>query len=329
MTKKSYWMTAGLAVLLVGGTTTYFVSQDDTAIEVQKVDKMSEEKQQAFLDDLLMKVSDGEKPSEIEKMLAEKVGGLNKDNASEAVYILLNALSIEQGVQMDAYKVLGDGVIKAYNDNQFKSGADETYSKVEDKSVQGYLQELTRQFLFVEDDGEGLYLSQNLKPIEKKYGDYINEALKGVLDVRLKNQENPYVDAERTSYDMDAMMERILFIEDKKESWQLTIYEGEMLALQEQAYMDFFGVTHETYFNESNGKLVMKKDIVEKFESLYNEYPNTFMGADIYGFLDELDGDKYEKKDTQGFIYDKLVERFALDSLVQAPIVTEGEGVAE
>lgn len=321
-----------IVLVLVGGTATYLASQEEPTVEVKQIEKMEESEQQAFLDTLLEKVSAGEKPSDVEAMLVEKIEGLSKDNASEGVYLLLSAMAVEQGNQMTNYLTVGEGVLSAYGDDQFKTGNKETYKKVEDKAVQGYLQELKRQHLFIEDDGEGLYLSQDLKEIEKEYEKYLNDSIKSVFEIRLMNQEQPYVDANKTVYDMDKMMEHILIVEGEKGNWQGTIYEGEMLAMQEQSYMDFFGVTHDTYFDNKAGKLIMKESIIEKMYLLQAEYANSFMGEEIIGYMGELEVDNFEKKDTQGFLYSQMIERFATESSEQTPIILNqdaGEGDAE
>lgn len=321
-----------LALVLVGSAVTYLATKEEPTVDVKQIEKMEESEQQAFLDALLEKVSAGEKPSDVEAMLVEKIAGLSKDNASEGVYLLLSAMAVEQGNQMTNYRTVGEGVLSAYGDEQFKTGNKENYKKVEDKSVQGYLQELKRQHLFIEDDGEGLYLSQDLKEIEKEYEKYLNDSIKGVFEIRLMNQEQPYVDANKTDYDMDKMMEHILIVEGEKENWQGTIYEGEMLARQEQSYMDFFGVTHNTYFDDKAGKLTMKENIIEKMYLLQAEYANSFMGEEIIGYMGELESDAFEKKDTQGFVYSRMIERFATESSEQTPIVLnqgEDEGDAE
>jgi hypothetical protein len=321
-----------IALVLVGGTATYLASQEEPTVEVKQIEKMEESEQQAFLDTLLEKVSAGEKPSDVEAMLVEKIEGLSKDNASEGIYLLLSAMAVEQGNQMTNYLTVGEGVLSAYTDDQFKTGNKENYKKVEDKAVQGYLQELKRQHLFIEDDGEGLYLSQDLKEIEKEYEKYLNDSIKSVFEIRLMNQEQPYVDANKTVYDMDKMMEHILTVEGEKENWQGTIYEGEMLAMQEQSYMDFFGVTHDTYFDDKAGKLIMKESVIEKMYLLQAEYANSFMGEEIIGYMGELEADDFEKKDTQGFLYSRMIERFATESSEQTPIILNqdaGEGDAE
>lgn len=321
-----------LAILLVGSAVTYLAYKEEPTVEVNQIEKMDEFEQQAFLDTLLEKVSAGDKPSDVEAMLVEKIEGLSKDNASEGVYLLLSAMAVEQGNQMTNYLTVGEGVLSAYDDDQFKTGNKENYKKVEDKAVQGYLQELKRQHLFIEDDGEGLYLSQDLKEIEKEYEKYLNDSIKSVFEVRLMNQEQPYVNADKTVYDMDKMMEHILVVEGEKENWQGTIYEGEMLAMQEQSYMDFFGVTHDTYFNDKAGKLIMKESVIEKMYLLQAEYANSFMGEEIIGYMGELEADNFEKKDTQGFLYSQMIERFSTDSSEQTPIILNqetGEGDAE
>lgn len=319
-------LAVSLGLAGIGGAATYFTSLDEAPTEMKQVAQMSEEAQQAFLDELLMKVSSGGKPSDVDEMLVNNITGLNKDNASEAVYLLMTSLSIEQGEQMKKYQTFGDGVLEAYNDNEFKAGRHETYEKVTDKSIQGYLDELKRQFLFIEDDGEGLYLSQNLERVRIAYEDYLNPSLEAVFEIRLLNQEKPYTNASFTNFDMTKMLERILFIEGKREEWEKTIYAGEMLALQEQVYLDFFGVTHETYFETANGKSVMKEDVKDEMYALQAEYANSFMGNEIIGYMDELERDGFEKKDTQGFIYEQLNERFSNESDIQEPIVLTGTG---
>lgn len=320
MSFKKTVLIVGLALVGVGGTATYFVAQDSNPVEVKQMEKMPEVEQQAFLDSLLEKASSSEKPSVIEKMLVEKIDGLSKDNASEGVYLLLSSMAVEQGTQMSNYKTVGEGIISAYNDNQFKSGDNDNYGKVEDEAVQGYLKELKRQHLYIEEDGEGLYLSQNLKEIEKRYGEYLNDSIKGIFRIRVMNQEKPYVEANETVYNMNKMMERILLIEGDKDNWKDTIYEGEMLSLQEQVYMDFFAVTHDTYFEDKNGKLIMKADAKENMYALQREYSNSFMGAEIIGYMDELESDRFEKKETQVFPYVQMMERFAIEPSEQAPL---------
>lgn len=317
---------SGMVLAGVGGTATYLTSLDEAPTEMKKVAQMSESQQQAFLDELLMKVSEGGKPSDIEALLVENIEGLNKDNASEAVYLLMTSLSVEQGDQMEKYRVLGDSVLQAYNENQFKAGRHETYKKVEDKSVQGYLDELKRQYLYIEDDGEGLYLSQDLKQIKENFKEYLNPAIQAVFEVRLLNQEDPYADANLTAFNMEKMMERILFIEGERHNWQETIYQGEMLALQEQAYVDFFGVTHDAYFELVNDKEVMKEEVREQMYLLQAEYANSFMGKEIIGFMDELEADGFERKDTQSFVYEQANLRFMVESDVQSPIILNGTG---
>lgn len=322
---KSLLLT-GIFLAGLGGTATYLTSLDEAPVEMKKVAQMSEKEQGKFLDELLMKVSEGGKPSDVEALLVQNIEGLNKDNASEGIYLLMTALSVEQGDQMEKYRVLGDSVLQAYSENQFKAGNQETYKNVEDKSVQGYLDELKRQYLFIEDDGEGLYLSQDLERIEENFKEYLNPALQAIVEVRLLNQEDPYVNANQTAFDMEKMMERILLIEGEKTNWQDTIYQGEMLALQEQAYVDFFGVTHDTYFENVKGKVVMKEDVREQMYLLQAEYSNSFMGKEIIGFMDELEADGFERKDTQHFVYDRVNERFMVESDIQSPIVLDGTG---
>ena len=310
----------------IGGAGVYLTSLDNPAVKLVDVEKMDESKQQAFLDELLMKVSEGGKPTEVEKMLGEKINGLSKENASEAVYLLLSSMAVEQGKQMVNYRTVGEGILSAYEDEQFESGRNKSMRNIEDKSVQGYLEELNRQHLFIEDDGEGLYLSQDLEYIESAYGNYLTETVKGVVKIRIMNQKDPYANGALTSFDMDKMMERILFIEGEKENWKDTIYEGEMVALQEEAYMDFFGVTHDTYFEEAGGKLKMKDSVVEKMYLLQAEYTNSFMGNEILGYMDELEADGFVKKDTQTFIFEQMSTRFAVDSSEQSPLVLNESG---
>jgi hypothetical protein len=105
-----------------------------------------------------------------------------------------------------------------------------------------------------------------------------------------------------------------------------------MLAMQEQSYMDFFGVTHDTYFDDKAGKLIMKESVIEKMYLLQAEYANSFMGEEIIGYMGELEADDFEKKDTQGFLYSRMIERFATESSEQTPIILNqdaGEGDAE
>ncbi|WP_442638092.1 hypothetical protein [Rossellomorea marisflavi] len=329
MKKSTLFTYLGVAVVGLTGTATYFISQDEPASQIQEVKTLSKSKQQAFLDGLIEKVTNGAKPSEINKELLSTIKGLDKENASEAVYVLLSSVSMEQGNQIAKYRVVGDGVVSAYNDEQFKSGRNETYKKVEDKAVQGYLQELKRQYLFVEDDGDGLYLSQDLRLIQDKYKEYLTSPLQSIFAIRLDNQEKPYVDGNKTNYDMNTMIERLLVIEGERDIWKGTVYESEMLALQEQLYMDFFGVTHETYFEEKGGKMVMKEEVKEKMYELQNEYSNSFMGEEILGYMDELENDNFVKKDSQTFVLKRMTERFSVEPDEQAPITMNEEGTEE
>lgn len=329
MKKKTLLTYLGVAVVGITGTATYYISQDEPSAQIKEVKQMSKADQQTFLDNLVNKVSEGGKPTEINKELLAHIEGLSKENASEAVYILLSSIALEQGNQIAKYRVVGDGVVSSYNANEFKSGRNETYKEVEDKAVQGYLQELKRQYLYVEDDGDGLFLSQDLRRVEDKYKKYMTKPLETIFEVRLENQEEPYVDGNQTSYDMDKMIERILWIEGKRDMWKGTVYESEMLALQEQVYMDFFGVTHETYFNEKDGRLTMKEDVQEKMYELQHEYANSFMGDEILGYMNELENDKFVKKEDQTFIFKRMTERFSTEPVEQAPITMNQEGAEQ
>lgn len=321
---------AGVILMGVSGTAIYVTSLDEEPTKMKQVAEMSEEKQQQFLDELLMEVSSGGKPSDVEALLVKNIEGLSLNNASESVYLLMTSLSVEQGDQMKKYQILGDSVLQAYNDNQFKTGRHEAFGNVEDKSVQGYLEELKRQYLFIEDDGEGLYLSQDLERIEENFSDYLNPSLQAIFEIRLLNQEAPYTDANLTTFDMELMMERILFIEGERPNWEETIYQGEMLALQEQVYVDFFGVSHDTYLETVDGKLVMKEEVREQMYLLQAEYSNSFMGKEIIEYMAELEADDFERKDTQTFVFEQMHTRFSVESEVQTPIILNGmEGDSE
>lgn len=319
-----------LGLVVAGGAGTAIIQLNDSGerVAIEKVAPLSDSEQQAFLDNLLETVSAGAKPSEVEKKLATKIEGLNEDNASEAVYLLLSSLSVEQGTQISKYRVVSDGVVEAYNQGEFKGGAGETFNGVTDKAVQGFLQELSRQHLLIEDDGQGLYLSQHLEYVKKNYESYMNEPLKGVLEVRLKNQNDPYADETFAALDLTKALERVLLIEGMKDEWAGTIYASEMMALQEQAYLDFFGITHDAHFEEKDGKLVMKESVKEEMYLLQAEYANSMMGKDIIGFMDELETDKFERKDSQTFIYERVQALFA-EEAEQPPLTMSREGDAE
>lgn len=327
--KKTTKAWVGIIALAIGAPSGYFLLHQEDAIEAKDVKKMSEKEQKAYLDKLSEYVSSGQKPSTVEKDLAMNIAKLSKDNASEAFYIFLYGIAIEQEKQMKNYETVSDNLILSFNKGEFTPGVKASYDKVEDQAVKGYLNELKRQFLFVEDDGQGLYLTQDVAGLEKKYGSFFNDGLKAVMDIRIKNQTSPYVSASGTKYNLKKNLERILWIQGKKTSWENTIYQEEALAIQETAYADFFGVTQDTYFEQKDGKDVMKESVKEEMWHLAKEYANSFMADDILAYMEELEADGFEKKDDQNVVYGRMNERFGSKADVQTPFAKAEQQEAE
>lgn len=321
--KKRLILGLSAVALGVGVPATYFATQQhgDEKIQTKNVKKMSADEQEKFLTKIADMVSNAEKPSDIEKALEGSIAKLSKENANIAFYTFLYSLSIEQEKQMENYRVISEGLINAYNKNEFKASRGESYEGVKDEAVKGYLNELNRQFLYVEDDGDGIVLLQDVETLEKKYGQFFDEGLKGLLEVRLANQNDPYANATYTAFNMKKNLERILFIEGKRPVWENTMYHDEMLALQEMAYVDFFGITHDAYFDEKDGVFTMKEDVKDEMWALMKEYSNSFLGDDILAYMDELETDDWVRKDEHDAIFKRMEERFTAVSEVQAPFV--------
>lgn len=312
----------GIFGILVGAPVTYFVLQgNEELIQTKDVKKMSEKDQEAFMVKISDMVINGEKPSVIEEQLEKQIAGLSKERASEAFYTFLYSLSFEQGSQTEKYQVLSEELISAYNNNQFEAKRNASFDKVKDESVKGYLTELNRQFLYLEDDGEGLVMLQDLERLEKKYKPFFDEGLTGLMEVKRMTQEKPYASSSYTSFNLKENLEYILRIEGKRTTWQDTIYHDEMMGLQESAYMDFFGVTHDAYFNEKDGALTLKEEVKDEMWALMKEYSNSFMGDEILAFMDELESNDWLKPAEQESLYKRMYERFAVPSAVQAPLV--------
>lgn len=321
MSKKiGLWL--GAFGICVGAPITYFALQaGEDVIQTKDVKKMSEKEQEAFVVKIADMVVNGEKPSSIEEELAKGIAGLSKERASEAFYTFLYSISMEQGKQTENYQVVSEDLISAYNSNQFEAKRHASFDKVKDAAVKGYLTELNRQFLYLEDDGEGLVMLQDLEQLEKKYEKFFDEGLKGLVEVKRLNQEKPYASSAYTSFNMKDNLEYILRIEGKRTSWQDTIYHDEMLALQESAYMDFFGITHDAYFDDKDGVLTLKEEVKDEMWALMKEYSNSFMGDEILAYMDSLESNDWVKPEQQESLYNRMYERFATPSAVQAPLV--------
>jgi len=172
MNKKiAIWL--GVAAIGVATPATYFVLQDNTLgsiIENKQVKKVSAKEQKKILNHVLDMVSDSKKPSDIESYLSKNIPKLSDKNANEAFYSFTYALTSEQERMMDAYQAVSNELLFPYEDNEFEVGKNMDTSKVKDFAVKGYLDELKRQFLYLEDDGSNLNLKIDYESLNKKYG---------------------------------------------------------------------------------------------------------------------------------------------------------------
>lgn len=315
----------GVATLAVATPTTYLILQDNglgSVMGKDAVKKASAVEQKKIMNHILNMVSDSKKPSDIENYLSKNISKLSNKNANEAFYSLTYSLTLEQENMTNAYQAVSNELLFAYEDNEFKAGKNMDTSKVKDYAVKGYLDELTRQFLYLEDDGSNLKLKVDYEKIEKKYENYFEDGLKTLMTIKIQEQDKPYFNADMTQYNMKEMLERILYIEGKRASWENTIYHNEVQAYQEHIYADFFGVSQESYFEKKDDKLVMKDSVKEELGELLTEYSNSFMGNDIVAYMESLESNKWEKGKESEVVLKMMYDRFGKTSTVQAPFET-------
>lgn len=329
---KKRWLGAGAVLIgLAGLSSTYYLMEKDESAQVQTIEKMSEEEQEKFVNQIADMVSNGDTPASIESEIEKKISGLSKDRANEVLYSLLYALKLEQEQLMESYTGIATALTDAYNDGQFKTGTNK-FGKVEDESVRSFLEGLDEQFFKIEEKDDALLLTHDLERIESKYGSFFNPSTQALFDIRMKKETSPYANYTYNSYDLKKNLEFILFIEGKRDVWQDTIVHYDIQSIQEAAYADFFGVTHDAYFEEKDGELVLKESVKDEMWALMKEYANSFMGDDILGFMDELETDDWVRKAEQDFALKRIEERFSRASSVQVPFIqvtAPGEGELE
>lgn len=262
------------------------------------IDLLPKEKQEGVVSKISDMTLENKKPSEIEKVVDKNIAQMNKANASKAVYFLDYSIDAKQGDVIEELSVFGDK-LKESDTKKVDYNQPKTYKYIEDKTVKGFLDELSEQHLMIRETKGSYMVVKKEGVLLSKYEKHLNEPVLNLLMAQKKLSSSP-----NGVKGMESKLEILLGGETSKKTWKGTPYENNWLSFLSYVYQDLF--------TASNGESFSKKEQAEYFR-LQNEYSNSSFGddmVDFIGVMEESNG-KFDEK-TVEFIHNKTEKNYPI-----------------
>lgn len=317
MSKK--WMIYGLA-LSASIYPGYLLIKGQDFGETREVGVLSEMGQEKLMNEVSELVINDASPKTIDDKISTAIGRVSTDKQTELLFGLLYSMRMEQDRLMETYVQIAEELTVSYNNGEFKSGTQD-FSDVKDKVVREYLEGLSESYFKVEEKGDSLFLSQDLDRFESEYGKYLDKSTKAFIDIQ-KEQLQSYPnsnDLEKQVF--EKQLNLILFVESNRVNWENSYYHDEIQSMERNLYANVFGVDEPKHFDHEKGQYTFKSGIRDIMTELMDDYSNTFIGDDIYGYLNELESNKWQLNEKENFILNRISERFSTPSKVQSPYI--------
>lgn len=304
-TKKSFLLIMILVIVLSGlasglayltnGTPSNPVGK--TEEDKTNTNKLSEEEQEAFVNEITSLMDEGLRPTEIELEIEKKINQLNKEMATKVIREYVISLDAMSNYYGDLIYVLGPELEYTKEVDQIENIVEDT-KKLSNLFAKGFLDEAKRQHLVITSLNGYYYIQPDTNYVLNKYGAYIVGDYKEFLNLAAKQITDPLFDNEKEMYSVKRLKQDLEAIELSRDRWSEGDYAEDYQGMEKMLYEALFGLNHTTFFDlevkndgEENEDYIykFKPEVRKSFESLILENNETKISKEMDTYLNVLE----------------------------------------
>lgn len=160
--------------------------------------------------------------------------------------------------------------------------------KIKDKVIKAFVEEAQNSHLKFVKQNNQYYLIVDLDTILNKYGKYMNNDLKNILQIRKNEQDKPIYDVSSQEFNFDVIRERIAYMNEHIIDKSSPYYK-QYIQYKTYYYDALFGKTHKMHLDEK-GKI--KEKVLKEYEKIAKE--DKYLKDDMQKYLKVLKTNDYK-----------------------------------
>jgi hypothetical protein len=263
--------------------------------------KLSSDDEKKFVEQVNTMVSERKAPKEVETTVDSKIKQLDTESATSVVNAYIYSLYQANSDMTNKISSVTPDLQTLVKDKKIDLSKKVEANKLEDGMVKGLFQELTKDHLILQQDGNNFFTNVDMDYVVGKYGTQIDSDLKDFMIFRAMEDKKSIFNSEKTTFDLDEVASRLVTIEKKDADIQKSKNKDQWISEQKYYYNIMFGVNH-AYFlektdvakaqtgSQTTGEAPkIQAEIVTKYKDLIKNNPDTQLAKDIQGFVDVLD----------------------------------------
>lgn len=252
--------------------------------EIKQV-TLSEQEQVEFINTFLDDANNSKvEPSKLVEDLNKNIAGLTPKQASDAVDALLYSIYQFQDNMNGTIQGLQPTLTEL--DETLDLNKQEDIDKIEDQVTKAFLQQAKDRLMKVQNDNGYYVVMADFETILNKYGSYINDDLKLMMEFSQKESETPYFSHETQKINYDVVAERILMMEEGIKEHPNSYYTEWMQKSKDFYYQHYFGLNGVSIAN-TDQKLL--PEVEEKYKKILNEHKDSQLAKDITSFFEKYE----------------------------------------